>query len=176
MAGSSLCAINLELNLQEVSGGNTQSSVEVNPISLADWQRWLEVWLTSLDGDLPKADTYELTLRLTDDAEIQALNSQYRQQNKPTDVLAFAALEAEMPIFQPEDPEPLYLGDIIISLETAARQAQQNNHSLTIELAWLASHGLLHLLGWDHPDDARLEEMLAQQANLLKQVGFATIF
>ena len=176
MAGSSLCAINLELNLQEVSGGNTQSSVEVNPISLADWQRWLEVWLTSLDGDLPKADTYELTLRLTDDAEIQALNSQYRQQNKPTDVLAFAALEAEMPIFQPEDPEPLYLGDIIISLETAAVQAQQNNHSLTIELAWLASHGLLHLLGWDHPDDARLEEMLAQQANLLKHVGFATIF
>ena len=176
MAGSSLCAINLELNLQEVSGGNTQSSVEVNPISLADWQRWLEVWLTSLDRDLPKADTYELTLRLTDDAEIQALNSQYRQQNKPTDVLAFAALEAEMPIFQPEDPEPLYLGDIIISLETAAVQAQQNNHSLTIELAWLASHGLLHLLGWDHPDDARLEEMLAQQANLLKQVGFATIF
>ena len=176
MAGSSLCAINLELNLQEVSGGNTQSSVEVNPISLADWQRWLEVWLTSLDGDLPKSDTYELTLRLTDDSEIQALNSQYRQQNKPTDVLAFAALEAEMPIFQPEDPEPLYLGDIIISLETAAVQAQQNNHSLTIELAWLASHGLLHLLGWDHPDDARLEEMLAQQANLLKQVGFATIF
>ena len=176
MAGSSLCAINLELNLQEVSGGNTQSSVEVNPISLADWQRWLEVWLTSLDGDLPKADTYELTLRLTDDSEIQALNSQYRQQNKPTDVLAFAALEAEIPIFQPDEPEPLYLGDIIISLETAARQAQQNNHSLTIELAWLASHGLLHLLGWDHPDDARLEEMLAQQSNLLKQVGFATIF
>jgi len=174
MAGSSLCAINLELNLQEVAGGNTQSSVEVNPISLADWQRWLEVWLTSLDGDLPKADTYELTLRLTDDAEIQALNSQYRQQNKPTDVLAFAALEAEMPIFQPEDPEPLYLGDIIISLETAAVQAQQNNHSLTIELAWLVSHGLLHLLGWDHPDDAHLEEMLAQQANLLKQVGFST--
>jgi len=176
MAGSSLCVINVELNLQEVSGGNTQSSVEDSPISLADWQRWLEVWLTSLDGDLPKSDTYELTLRLTDDSEIQGLNSQYRQQNKPTDVLAFAALEAEMPIFQPEEPEPLYLGDIIISVETAARQAQQNNYSLTIELAWLASHGLLHLLGWDHPDDQRLEEMLAQQANLLKQVGFATIF
>jgi probable rRNA maturation factor len=176
MAGSSLCAINVELNLQEVSGDETKSSVEVSPISLADWQRWLEVWLTSLDGDLPKSDTYELTLRLTDDSEIQALNSQYRQQNKPTDVLAFAALEAEMPIFQPEEPEPLYLGDIIISVETAARQAQQNNHSLTIELAWLASHGLLHLLGWDHPDDARLEEMLAQQANLLKQVGLSTFF
>ena len=176
MAGSSLCVINVELNLQEVSGGNTQSSVEVSPISLADWQRWLEVWLTSLKSQLPKADAYELTLRLTDDSEIQGLNSQYRQQNKPTDVLAFAALEAEMPIFQPEEPEPLYLGDIIISVETAARQAQQNNHSLTIELAWLASHGLLHLLGWDHPDDQRLEEMLAQQANLLKQVGFATIF
>jgi len=176
MSGSSLCAINVELNLQEVSGDETKSSIEVSPISLMEWQRWLEVWLVSLDRDLPKADSYELTLRLTDDAEIQALNSQYRQQNKPTDVLAFATLEAEMPIFQPEEPEPLYLGDIIISVETAARQAQQNNHSLTIELAWLASHGLLHLLGWDHPDDARLEEMLAQQANLLKQVGLSTFF
>lgn len=176
MSVSPLCAINVELNLQEVSGDETKSSVEVSPISLTEWQSWLDVWLVSLDGDLPKAEGYELTLRLTDDSEIQSLNSQYRQQNKPTDVLAFAALEAEMPIFEPDDPEPLYLGDIIISLETAARQAQQNNHSLTIELAWLASHGLLHLLGWDHPDDARLEEMLAQQANLLKQVGFAAIF
>lgn len=176
MSGSSLCAINIELNLQEVSGDETQSSVEVSPISLTEWQTWLDIWLVSLDENLPKADSYELTLRLTDDSEIQALNSQYRQQNKPTDVLAFAALEVEMPTFVPEEPEPLYLGDILISLETAARQAQQNNHSLTIELAWLASHGLLHLLGWDHPDDARLEEMLAQQANLLKQVGFFTIF
>jgi probable rRNA maturation factor len=176
MSGSSLCAINIELNLQEVSGDETKSSVEVSPISLAEWQGWLEIWLTSLQFQLPKSDIYELTLRLTNDAEIQSFNSQYRQQNKPTDVLAFASLEAEMPIFQPEDPEPLYLGDIIISVETAARQAQQNNHSLTIELAWLASHGLLHLLGWDHPDDVRLEEMLAQQANLLKQVGFTAIF
>lgn len=176
MSASSPCAINVEINLQEVSSGDPKSPVEVNPISIKDWQSWLEVWLTSLKSQLPKADAYELTLRLTNDAEIQGFNSQYRQQDQPTDVLAFAALEAEMPIFQSDDPEPLYLGDIIISLETAAVQAQQNNHSLTIELAWLASHGLLHLLGWDHPDDQRLEEMLAQQANLLKQVGFATIF
>ena len=55
----------------------------------------------------------------------------------------------------------------------ARRQAQQQNHSLETELAWLASHGLLHLLGWDHPDDDSLIEMLAQQENLLKTIGFS---
>lgn len=67
--------------------------------------------------------------------------------------------------------EPLYLGDMIISVETARRQAQQQNHSLTLELAWLAAHGLLHLLGWDHPDDISLHEMLNRQETLLKIVG-----
>lgn len=171
MSASSLCPVAVELNLQEVYPYQDDSLLQPKVIALTDWQNWLKVWLSSLNDQIPEADAYELTLRLTDNAEIQELNTQYRQQNQPTDVLAFAALEAEIPVFTPTDPEPLYLGDIVISVETAARQAQQNNHSLTIELAWLASHGLLHLLGWDHPDDASLEKMLDQQANLLKQVG-----
>ena len=64
-------------------------------------------------------------------------------------------------------PEALELGDIVISLETAARQAPDHGHSLAHELRFLASHGLLHLLGWDHPDDASLQAMLARQDQLL---------
>lgn len=113
---------------------------------------------------------YELSLRLTDDGEIKTFNRQYRQQDCSTDVLAFAALEANIPQVS-ELNEPLYLGDIIISLDTALEQARSQNHSLTIELAWLASHGLLHLLGWDHPDEDSLAKMLACQRNLLSQIG-----
>ena len=63
--------------------------------------------------------------------------------------------------------EPLELGDIVISLETASRQAEAAAMGLERELAWLASHGLLHLLGWDHPTEARLEAMLVRQEQLL---------
>jgi probable rRNA maturation factor len=106
---------------------------------------------------------------LTDDREIQSLNQNYRFKDQPTDVLAFAALEVDYPQFDELNAEPLYLGDIVISVETADRQAQL--HSLETELAWLAAHGLLHLLGWDHPDDASLLRMLDQQQILLNQVG-----
>ena len=63
--------------------------------------------------------------------------------------------------------EPLELGDIVISLETAARQAPEHEHSLQQELLFLATHGLLHLLGWDHPDAASLAAMLARQDRLI---------
>ncbi|MFM7646562.1 MAG: rRNA maturation RNase YbeY, partial [Cyanobium sp.] len=64
--------------------------------------------------------------------------------------------------------QPLELGDIVISIETAARQAADHGHNLEQELLFLASHGLLHLLGWDHPDDTSLEAMLARQERLGK--------
>ncbi len=60
--------------------------------------------------------------------------------------------------------------DIIISLDTANQQAQERQHSLVEEIGWLATHGLLHLLGWDHPDDMSLEKMLAKQAELMKMI------
>jgi probable rRNA maturation factor len=121
---------------------------------------------------MPPASAYELTLRLTEDREIQVLNAQYRHKNKPTDVLAFAALEVNSPQLPPEIQlsMPLYLGDVVISVETAYRQAQQQGHSLQTELAWLATHGLLHLLGWDHPDEESLRGMLNQQEILLETV------
>jgi probable rRNA maturation factor len=147
----------------------------------APWHALLSDWLGQLTPKLPpelQAPAYSLGLSLVDDGEIAALNADWRQQEGPTDVLAFAAQDGglddappiPMPTWEDEEDggaEPLELGDIVISVETAARQAPEHGHSLEQELLFLASHGLLHLLGWDHPDEASLAAMLAQQEQLL---------
>ena len=139
------------------------------------WQPLFRRWLAQLAGELPAelhASAYSLGLLLTDDATIAALNGQWRQRPEPTDVLSFAAQE-ECADGQPLPPLPdgleacLELGDLVISLETAARQAEAHDHSLAEELLFLASHGLLHLLGWDHPDEASLAAMLSRQEALI---------
>lgn len=140
----------------------------------ADWQRWFSLWLGALEVHYSPLGAYELSLQLTDDAAIAALNAAYRQQPKATDVLAFAALENSSPtVAALLESEPLYLGDIIISLETAQRQAIEQGHSLRHETVWLAVHGFLHLLGWDHPDDESLVKMLAKQTELLGKIRSA---
>jgi probable rRNA maturation factor len=137
------------------------------------WVNWFQDWLQTPGLGLPPGDTYELSLRLTSDGEIQALNAQFRKLDKPTDVLSFAALEVEFPQAADNSTDAaIYLGDIIISVDTAARQAPEHGYSLRKELAWLASHGLLHLLGWDHPDEASLLLMLDRQSSLLRSSGF----
>jgi probable rRNA maturation factor len=142
------------------------------PIPGETWENWFQQWLEILQEYLPTAPSYEISLRLTNDTEMQTLNSQYRQQDKPTDVLAFASLEADLPQSEEMlDSMPLYLGDIIVSIDTAQGQAKQQEHSLSTELAWLTAHGLLHLLGWDHPDEESLMEMLTYQVRLLKEIG-----
>ncbi|MCS6958488.1 MAG: rRNA maturation RNase YbeY [Pseudanabaenaceae cyanobacterium SKYGB_i_bin29] len=130
------------------------------PIPEERWQIWLERW-----GEVMGINDrdWELTIRLTDDGEIQALNRQYRGQDCPTDVLSFPV--EPLPVVV----EPRYLGDIVISVPTAQRQAQ--NRSLLWEIVWLASHGFLHLLGWDHPDEESLEKMWAQQETLMQAIA-----
>ncbi|HIK35550.1 MULTISPECIES: rRNA maturation RNase YbeY [unclassified Thermosynechococcus] len=135
-------------------------------VAALPWQVWFHTWIAMVEPNQDKA--YEVTLRLTTDAEIQVLNCQYRDRDTPTDVLAFATRDDVLPLSL-EEPE--YLGDIIISGDTARRQATEGGHSLSIEMTWLACHGLLHLLGWDHPDETQLARMLAQQAQCLEVVG-----
>ncbi|ARV62533.1 rRNA maturation RNase YbeY [Nostocales cyanobacterium HT-58-2] len=143
------------------------------PIAAKTWENWFGRWLEILHPSISPALNYEIGLRLTDNVEIRSLNNQYRHQDKPTDVLSFAALEGDFPQLSEEmdTEEPLYLGDIVISVQTAQQQAQQQEHPLPTELAWLAAHGLLHLLGWDHPDEDSLNKMLEQQVILLKAIG-----
>jgi probable rRNA maturation factor len=142
------------------------------------WAAHLGSWLAQLGPELPghlQADGYSLGLELCGDDAIAQLNQSWRQQAGPTDVLAFAAQEGAPPL-PPQalamapvggGEAGLELGDIVISLETAQRQAQEAGHSLDEELLFLASHGLLHLLGWDHPDEGSLAAMLERQRRLL---------
>ncbi|HEY9761290.1 MAG TPA: rRNA maturation RNase YbeY [Trichocoleus sp.] len=140
----------------------------------AEWQSWFQTWLEAMQVNRSPIRAYEVGLQLTDDATVHQLNATYRQQDKPTDVLSFAALENEAPQVQELlQSEPLYLGDIIISLDTAQRQAAEQGHSLRQEILWLSVHGFLHLLGWDHPDDESLVKMLAKQAELLEKIGLS---
>ena len=96
-----------------------------------------------------------LTLHLCDDAEIKALNRKFRHKNKATDVLSFEQLT------MPNDPfSEQLLGDIVISVETAKRQAERGGHAFSDELVVLFVHGLFHLLGYDHErgeEDARMQ-------------------
>ncbi|PSF37700.1 rRNA maturation RNase YbeY [Aphanothece hegewaldii CCALA 016] len=164
---SSASTLAIEINVQD--DYYTESSCPITPQT---WQNWIQEWFNILSPTIQKANNYEISLLLTDDTGIQELNAQYRQKDQPTDVLAFAILETDFPL--PSEiflTEALYLGDIIISVETANRQAQQHGYSLKQELAWLAAHGFLHLLGWDHPDEEHLLLMLSQQETLLSKVG-----
>ncbi len=98
-------------------------------------------------------DNAEVSVRLCDDAEIKELNKQYRNLDKPTDVLSFPQCEdafAELDDLSDGGLPNQHLGDIVISLETAERQAQSQGHDLKQEVRILACHGLLHLLGFDH--------------------------
>lgn len=167
--------IPLDLSVQNAYWeSDVAGRVPFEAIAPETWDQWFQTWLQQLQSELPPAIAYELSIRLSDDGEIQQLNAQYRHQDKPTDVLSFAALEVEYPQIESIPGEiPLYLGDIIISVDTAVRQAEQQEHCITVELAWLAAHGLLHLLGWDHPDEESLTRMLGQQETLLTAVGLA---
>jgi probable rRNA maturation factor len=104
---------------------------------------------------------YDVALRLCDDPAIHELNRAWRGKNKPTDVLAFAQREAA-------SADPNLLGDLVISLDTAKRQAKRG---LSAELLHLASHGLCHLLGYDHRDDAEEAAMNARAAQLRKEAA-----
>jgi probable rRNA maturation factor len=168
--------VEFDLDVQDVfCESSPEESVKLGyvekQIAAETWENWFNRWLEILHPHLPPASSYEIGLRLTDDREIQALNAEYRQQNQPTDVLSFAALEVDFPQVAEMSLAPLYLGDIVVSVNTAQIQAQQQEHSLSTELAWLVAHGLLHLLGWDHPDEESLMQMLRQQVILLKSIG-----
>ena len=111
----------------------------------------------------------DLSIVLTNDTEIQTLNRDYRGYDKPTDVLSFEAHE--------RNPETgmLYLGDIIISLEKAALQAEQGGHPLMAESQLLVVHGVLHLLGHDHADVEEKNKMWNDQAETLARLGLSDI-
>jgi probable rRNA maturation factor len=135
----------------------SRSGVPAHPIGTPALRRRAELMLRALA--LPDA---ELSIVLCDDATIHALNREHRRRNKPTDVLAFALREGE-----PLTGAEALLGDVVISLETAQRQAVERKHALWDEVTLLLAHGLLHLVGYDHRTDAEERRMNARADMLI---------
>ncbi|PKP97069.1 MAG: rRNA maturation RNase YbeY [Alphaproteobacteria bacterium HGW-Alphaproteobacteria-15] len=114
------------------------------------------------------------SLLFTSDAEVHALNREWRQRDKPTNVLSFPMLERdELEGLAPDGP-PVMLGDIALAYETCAREAADKGVSLEAHAAHLIVHGLLHLAGHDHVDsDAQAEQMEALETAILAKLGIA---
>jgi probable rRNA maturation factor len=116
-------------------------------------------------------DGSALTILLADDEYLRRLNLQYRGDDGSTDVLSFPAGEAMPGTYEIS----LYLGDIAISVEHAARQAADKGHDTTAELQLLAIHGVLHLLGYDHTDQVKKTNMWRSQEAVLRILGLEKI-
>ncbi|HET9999676.1 MAG TPA: rRNA maturation RNase YbeY [Ktedonobacteraceae bacterium] len=143
------------------------------------------------------SQTVTLSLLITDDTEMQALNSQYRQQDKPTDVLSFPLLDEPLvdapvnqlwqaesefgeeplekdarPAFITPSNMPTNLGDIVISWPTVRRQAEQAGHQAVYELLYLLSHGTLHLVGYDDQTEEGYQAMVRLQESVMQEIDW----
>lgn len=107
-----------------------------------------------------------MSLLLTDDETVHELNRTYRGVDKTTDVLSFSQREGE----NPDDWDNL-LGDVIISVDQAKRQATDYGHSMAREVGFLTVHGVLHLLGWDHEDPEDERRMMGKTEDILAAIG-----
>lgn len=128
-----------------------------------DMEYWINAALTQAVAD-PDEDL-EISIYVVDEAESQALNQQYRQQNKATNVLSFPAeIPAELGV-------PL-LGDLVICAPVVAREAEEQHKALAAHWAHMLVHGTLHLLGYDHIDDADAEQMESLETLILQALNF----
>ena len=115
----------------------------------------------------------EISVRLTTDEEVQTLNAQYRQKDKPTNVLSFPMVQADLldTIDQNSDDGEVLLGDIVLAHGVCAREAAERNISLEDHATHLIVHGTLHLLGYDHMVDHEAEAMESIETDALKSLG-----
>ena len=116
--------------------------------------------------------TIEISVRLTSDAEVRQLNRQYRGQDKPTNVLSFPMVQPDLieSLANTDDGEVL-LGDIVLALETCAREADERGVTIEAHATHLIVHGMLHLLGHDHMADSEAEAMEAMERAALRALG-----
>lgn len=120
---------------------------------------------------------YEVSVLIVDDNEIRDINREHRDIDKPTDVLSFPLVDFKDGKLISDEGDydlemgELILGDIIISAETAQRQAEAYGHSFDREMAFLTAHSCLHLLGYDHMEKNEEEIMFKKQEDILKEMG-----
>jgi len=156
---------------------NLQSKIAITDNINGLLNRAVEISLKLEDFETPS----EISIMLVDDNSIREINKEYRGIDKPTDVLSFPMLEIEdgkLKIEQGDfdrDKELLLLGDIVISLETVNKQAEEYGHSFERELAFLTTHGMYHLLGYDHECEKDSKVMFEKQEIVLEQMGLKRI-
>jgi len=141
------------LDLQQASSANDLPTE-------TELLRYLEAAVSPFQADA------EVTIRIVDEIESQQLNFDYREKDKPTNVLSFQFQ------CQPGIELPL-LGDLVICAQVVAREAQEQQKTLQAHWAHMVVHGSLHLLGFDHINDADAEEMEAEEIQILQELGFA---
>ena len=169
--------INLDLAFQGLDRDlTTQINDKFKTIFLFEKEPWsseIQSWFNFIMNNqsficpeiVREANSFSMGIQLVDDTTIKSLNCKWRKKDNVTDVLSFSVLDYELPVPANEDVE---LGDIIVSVTTANRQALAHDHDLEMELRWLVCHGFLHLLGWDHHDSETLKQMLVAQEQLLE--------
>lgn len=127
---------------------------------VTQFQRWLQAAI------LPFQDEAEVTIRIVDEQESQQLNLQYRGKDKATNVLSF-------PFQCPPGIELPLLGDLVICAGVVRAEAAEQNKPLAAHWAHMVVHGCLHLLGFDHINDADAEQMEAEEIQILQQLGIS---
>lgn len=120
-----------------------------------------------------KGRPFELSIVLSDNDHVQELNRDYREKDKPTNVLSFPALDCDAPGELILEPGPLHLGDIVLALTVVRDEAKDQDIAFDDHLSHLLIHGVLHLLGYDHIDDDEAQEMESLEIDLLEQLGIA---
>ena len=121
-------------------------------------------------GELYRLDNAEVSITFTDNEHIHEINRDYRNVDRPTDVISFALNEGDEPEIEGGAPVNV-LGDIIISVEKAVEQASDYGHSVEREVAFLTVHGMLHLLGYDHIEEDDRKEMRREEDFVMEKLG-----
>ena len=174
---------NCDLQLDLVFKCNNFSKLSDNLLNKADnlifescyWEEvllcWIEIILnekdTSFHNFIFEKIFFSLSLQIINNNEISFINQKWMNKSGPTDVLSFPMISG---VDTTKDLNFIELGDLFISLETAFKQSLEFNHSIKKEMLWLVSHGLLHLLGWEHNHDYELDNMLNFQEYLISKL------
>lgn len=135
---------------------------QAEDIALLPSDQELNAWVEAALG--PYNKPFELTVRLVDTVESQTLNAQYRNKDKPTNVLSF-------PFEVPEGVELNLLGDLVICAQVVEQEAKEQNKENSAHWAHMIIHGCLHLLGYDHISDIEAEEMESLEIDILAKLG-----
>lgn len=135
--------------------------------SEGDFSGWVGKALSMAEGEFPAGPC--VTIRIVGADESRELNDRYRGKSNPTNVLAFPAGDAAAMVPAGEGTE---LGDLVMCLEVVSGEAAEQNKQLVAHFAHLAIHGTLHLLGYEHQDDAQAEVMEALERRILGALGF----